>query len=263
MGCGWLGLPVASRLAESGFVVKGSTTTENKKDLLRHSGIRPYIFSFAPDLRGEIADFFTADILFLNTPFRRDLQDPFLYKQHIQNIIQCLVISPVKFVVFASSTSIYADHHGVMTEDQPLHPKDRRAQALWEAESLLRDNKHFDTTVLRFAGLYGKDRPIGGSLSGQKNIVYENVPVNLVHIEDGIEIVVRIIRKGLRRETFNVCGDEHPLRRDLYEVAAQRRGLPKPIFGKSAPKAPRIISNQKLKQALDYRFKFPDPLSMV
>lgn len=30
LGCGWLGLPLSKKLIESGFVVKGSTTSSEK-----------------------------------------------------------------------------------------------------------------------------------------------------------------------------------------------------------------------------------------
>ena len=42
LGCGWLGLPLAKKLIENGYEVKGSTTSESKLELLKNAGISPY-----------------------------------------------------------------------------------------------------------------------------------------------------------------------------------------------------------------------------
>ena len=34
LGCGWLGLPLAQTLVKEGYSVKGSTTTEDKLEVL-------------------------------------------------------------------------------------------------------------------------------------------------------------------------------------------------------------------------------------
>lgn len=46
LGCGWLGFPLAKKLIEIGFEVKGSTTTENKLAVLKSNKIAPYLLSF-------------------------------------------------------------------------------------------------------------------------------------------------------------------------------------------------------------------------
>ncbi|RUA14157.1 MAG: short-chain dehydrogenase, partial [Flavobacteriia bacterium] len=42
LGCGWLGLPLAQRLVESGFEVHGTTTSIEKVQQLQRLGIVPY-----------------------------------------------------------------------------------------------------------------------------------------------------------------------------------------------------------------------------
>ena len=43
LGCGWLGFPLAKKLIEIGFEVKGSTTSENKLALLKSNNIEPFL----------------------------------------------------------------------------------------------------------------------------------------------------------------------------------------------------------------------------
>jgi 3-hydroxyisobutyrate dehydrogenase-like beta-hydroxyacid dehydrogenase len=42
LGCGWLGLPLAKSLLAKSYEVKGSTTSENKLEVLINAGILPF-----------------------------------------------------------------------------------------------------------------------------------------------------------------------------------------------------------------------------
>jgi len=259
LGCGWLGFPLAQHLLQLGYTVKGSTTTPAKKELLKKSDIVPYCFRFEPHCLGEPSDFFVADVLFLNIPFRRDLTDPFFYKSQVESIVSYLENSPIRFVIFASSTAIYPENNTLITERYPLDLKELRVQALWESENLLRYNKHFQATILRFAGLYGGERKIGKFLAGRKELAGARNPMNLVHLEDCVKIIAGIIQRDIRGETFNVCSDDHPTRQEVYSWVAKQEGKTLPKFSSSQEKF-KIISNAKLKKALHYQFKFSSPL---
>ena len=43
LGCGWLGIPLASSLVKKGFAVKGSTTSSDKLEILKSEGVIPYL----------------------------------------------------------------------------------------------------------------------------------------------------------------------------------------------------------------------------
>ena len=104
LGCGWLGLPLAQRLVQFGYLVKGSSTEQSKLSLLDQSKITPFLITAVPRLTGRgIDSFFQSDILFLNIPFRRNLEDPAYYKEQIDAVISSVKSSSVKFVIFASS----------------------------------------------------------------------------------------------------------------------------------------------------------------
>ncbi|WP_417348319.1 hypothetical protein [Ferrimonas sp.] len=47
-GCGWLELPLGKRLAEAGYGVRGSTTTETKLSQLRQAEIDPHLLTLTP-----------------------------------------------------------------------------------------------------------------------------------------------------------------------------------------------------------------------
>ncbi|MGB5275232.1 MAG: NAD(P)-binding domain-containing protein [Flavobacteriaceae bacterium] len=45
LGCGWLGLPLAESLLKKGYRIHGSTTSEEKIEMLQHKGIDAFLVS--------------------------------------------------------------------------------------------------------------------------------------------------------------------------------------------------------------------------
>ena len=69
LGCGWLGLPLAQTLLGRGYIVKGSTTREEKLATLEERGITPYLIRFSPQINDDYqADFFDSEVLIVNIP---------------------------------------------------------------------------------------------------------------------------------------------------------------------------------------------------
>ncbi len=264
LGCGWLGFPLAQYLVRKDFVVHGSTTTQDKVEVFKKSGIIPYQIICDPLMKGDHIDsFFKSEILFLNIPFKRSFEDPRTYLKQIQSVTAYAESSPIQFIVFASSTSIYPRNTRDAREDDGFVPDNPRSRVLKEAEEALLNNSHFDATIIRFAGLYGGMRKIGRFLSGQKEARDGASPVNLIHLDDCIAIVTRIIEQDIRKEIFNACSDEHPPREELYTRAAVKAGLVPPQFSKEAEIVQKIVCNEKLKDRLGYQFKHPNPLDMT
>jgi nucleoside-diphosphate-sugar epimerase len=265
LGCGWLGLPLARYLRDAGWRVRGSTTDADNVPSLVASGVEPFILRCDPELRGDgLTDFFQSRVLFLNLPFTRQLADPGIYRARIESVVSRARAGKTRWVIFASSTSVYPDDMIVATEDADFFPDNPRSEILRGIERGLLESEYFDTTVIRFAGLYGPGRPFGGFLSGRGNLSRGRAPVNLIHLDDCLGVVGAVLGKGARNDIFNACGDSHPSRKDLYTKAALFSGLPAPEFSDdNRPASGKIVSNQKVKDRLGYRFSHPDPLKEV
>lgn len=274
LGCGWLGFPLAKRLKELGYRIKGSTTTPEKLAELADAGISPFLIQCAPDIRGkDISRFFQADVLFLNIPFRRDLADPGEYQRQIEAVMSRVRASSIRHVLFAGSTSVYPENIGEAGEDSVFVPADARAKVLFEIEQTLLKDVQVQATVIRFGGMYGGPRRIGQFLAGRRKLRGGSRPVNLIHLEDCVEIAVQFIQNSVWREIFNAVSDGHPTRRALYTEAARRHpctgqtGLPPPEFEEEGTgqslRSYKIVSNEKLKKKLGYRFRYPDPLEFL
>lgn len=261
LGCGWLGFPLAVRLQQLGFPVRGSTTTPAKLPELRSNGVSSYLLTFLPELQGEnAAEFFQSQVLVITLPFKRSFNPANIYQRQISAVLKMVERSPVQFVVFTSSTSVYPDTLAAAREDTRFVPNNPRAQVLYDVEQTLLKNRKFSTTICRLAGLCGGDRQIGRSLAGQKTIPGGRQPVNLVHVDDCVEILTRILQQDIRGEIFNVCADGHPTREELYSLTARKMGIVVPHFLPDPTPRQKIVENQKIKKILKYQFLHPDPV---
>lgn len=264
LGCGWLGLSLAERLRDEGHQIKGSTTTGEKLQVLKGKNILPFLLKLNPNLECEnCASFWDADVLVLNIPPGRGNDDVISYhKKQIQAVIEKLKKSSIKFVIFISSTSVYPPKGGIISEEDTQMGKASRpsGNALLKAEKMLQRQPHFETTVIRFGGLYGHDRHPVKYLAGRKNMEKGNAPVNFIHRDDCINIIQKVIDEHITAQTFNGVSDGHPPKKMYYPAAAEHLGLEPPTFKEDSTRNYKIVSNQKLKIMLDYKFQYPNPM---
>lgn len=260
LGCGWLGLPLAAALVRSGFVVRGSGTSPETLRRLAEAGIEPHRIVVGETVEGGDG-FFGSDVLvFAVPPSGSDRPYPAVASA-VREVAEA---RGTRWVLMASSTSVYPNLDRVVTEaDAGAEgglPLRRHGPDVLAAEHIFRDSDRFDTTILRLAGLYGYDRHPARTLAGRKGLAGGTVPVNLVHRDDVIGAVEVVLGRGARGTTFNVCADEHPARQVLYPTVAKRFGLEPPTFADGPPTSFKVVSNERLKQRLGYRFRYPDPL---
>jgi len=263
LGCGWLGLPLAEALVNAGKRVKGSTTSPAKLDLLQQKGITPYLV----DLQAEepdktiLAGLLETDVLVISIPPRLRADGGTAYLAQLQTLIKAMLDSPIRKVLFISSTSVYNDLNQIVTEtDDMLTKPSDPGYTLLQAERLFQEREEWLTTIVRFAGLVGEDRSPGRFMAGKTDVPNGDAPVNLIHRDDCVTILKRIIEQEKWGQVYNACSDEHPMRRDFYPPAALALGLQPPTFIEMDETHFKIISSQKLKDDLPYVFQHPDPM---
>jgi nucleoside-diphosphate-sugar epimerase len=269
LGCGWLGLPLAKSLLQKGYLISGSTTSENKIPMLHNAGITPFLISLSEDkLEGEMESFLkNSEILIIDIPpkLRGNAIDTSTvlsktFVKKIQNLIPFIENSSVKKVLFVSSTSVFADENVTITEESIPSPDTESGKQLFEAEELLQSKENFQTTVIRFGGLIGADRHPIKFLSGKTHIENPEAPINLIHLDDCIGIIEKIIQKAQNEhfnwnETFNAVAPFHPTRKEYYTQKAIELNLALPHFNESKPSIGKLISSEKVEHILGYSFK--------
>jgi len=266
LGCGWLGLPLGRYLAGEGFTVKGSTTSERKIAALKEAGIEPYKIVIGEALEGDIASFLDSDILVLDIPPGRGEAVVEHHVGQISLLIDALADSPVRYVLFVSSTSVYPSPGREVVETDAEDPEaadSLAGRALLYVEEMLRSESSFSATVLRFGGLIGPGRNPAEFMQRMTEIANPAQPVNFIHLDDCIGIIASIIRQGEWGEVFNACAPLHPTRGEIYKAAAESHGLAALPEEPSSSNDFKLVNSDKLVTKLGYTFLHPDPLAMA
>jgi nucleoside-diphosphate-sugar epimerase len=267
LGCGWLGLPLAQKLIETGFEVKGSTTSESKLEVLKSNIIEPFLIKLEENqVIGSVSEFLNnSEILIIDIPpglrkiTESSSEKKFVNK--IKNLIPFIENSTIEKVIFISSTSVYSESDLIPTvnEKSILYPDTESGKQLAEVENLLRNNSNFQTTIIRFGGLIGEDRNIVKMLTGKTNVANPEAPINLIHQEDCIGILCEILKQvqhdKVWNETFNAVAPNHPTRKNYYTEKAKQLNLIAPLFTENETNIGKIVSSEKLEKILGYRFR--------
>jgi len=256
LGCGWLGFPLAKKLIENGFSVKGSTTSIDKIEKLKKNGIQPYLVSLSEnEINGAIVDFLNdCEILIIDIPPKLRGGNTENFVRKIQKIIPFIEATQIEKVLFVSSTSVYGEDTTFVTEKTIPNPTTESGKQLLEVEKMLQSTPTFKTTVLRFGGLIGPDRQPVRSLAGRENLENPEAPINLIHQEDCIEIIKKIINQNSFGEIFNAAAPFHPTRKDYYTQKAIALDLEIPRFKATGDKG-KIINSSKIISVLSHSFK--------
>lgn len=259
LGTGWLGLPLGKSLIHEGYEIKGATTSIEKLELLKKEGLSSYKVHLQEDgISGEIEDFLAeSDILIINIPpgLRRNPNGNFVAK--IEHLIPYIVSSSIKKVLFVSSTSVFADLEGFPKISGKTLPNasSNSGKQLIEVEHLLRNNSYFETTILRFAGLFDRRRHPATMLSKRSGIKNPKAPVNLIHCEDCIGIIKKIIDTNNWNRTFNAAYPDHPEKEKYYTEVCQQMGLPLPDYDHETVSKGKEVDSKDLMENLNYSFK--------
>lgn len=262
LGCGWLGLPLAEQLLAEGYSVKGSTTRAEKLPVLTEKGINSFQIALSEKgITGNISAFLdTTEVLVLDIPPKLRTTASESFVQKIANLLPYIAQSGVKKVLFISSTAVYPDEvsYKKVTEGYIPQPETENGKQLLQAEKLLLNHSSFQTTVLRFGGLVGADRHPVKYLAGKENVANPEAPINLIHLEDCIGIIQKILEMETWGETFNAVAPYHPTRAAYYHKKATAMQLPLPNFAYDEPSVGKLIASEKVEQVLQYSFRKTD-----
>lgn len=245
LGSGWLGLPLTVHLSEKGFLTKTSTRSDSRAKQISKQGIDVCVFDIENIDKSDLS-FLDADILIVNITSKNI--------NAFDNLITKVEKSSIKNVLFISSTSVYPNLNKVITEDDGIELEDNK---LFKIENAFQENKNFTTTILRFSGLIGYSRHPGNWFSSRP-ISQPNAPVNLIHRDDCIGIINAIISQSAWGGVFNACADTHPIKKEFYFNARRLLNKKRPEVVSEEVLEYKIISNAKLKKALNYAFIYPN-----
>ncbi|WP_435357356.1 NAD-dependent epimerase/dehydratase family protein [Emticicia sp. SJ17W-69] len=265
LGCGWLGLSLGKHFSENNYIVKGSTTNEEKLLILTENGIEAFRIQINPQVVGENVDnFLSTQTLLINIPPRISLQKTDAHVEQISNLLSLIKNAFIKNIIYISSTSVYPELNREVFEDDVTTPEQSASSTMVKAENLLKDfckNSNINLTILRCGGLMGYDRIPAKYFSGWKGLTTGDIQVNYVHRDDVIKVVETIIDKEIWNETFNIVSPIHPTRKEIYARNCEELGFEMPEFVTPNEAPPfKIISPKKWLEYSDYQFIYENPL---
>jgi nucleoside-diphosphate-sugar epimerase len=253
LGCGWYGLALAKRLVEAGFLVKGSTTSEEKLTTLKDSQIEPYRIIIEEGKVDGDPTFFDTDVLIISIPPKRNSPSLYDYPEKISAIASRAKEAGIKHVILISSTGVFQDGNFVVDESIVPIPNSVSGKMMLAAEESLTQHSTFSTTIIRFAGLIGPGRNLARHFAGKTGIDNGLAPINLIHLKDCIGLTLAIIKQHAFGKIYHGVSPDHPTRAEFYTKSCLANGFAKPAFTLELLAWKRIESKQ-VKATLAYDF---------
>ena len=265
VGCGWLGLPLALSLQASGHHILATCRSDKKAYELSKLGFDSEQFELGDELKQDrLAKLFAAKVLVLNIPVGRKNSTTEHFAKHMQALLQHAANSQIQNVIFISTTSVYGDNDAIVTEHSPTHAKTPSGQINLAVEALVRENFADRSSIIRPAGLVGKDRHPANYLAGKVGLLNPDNVVNLVHQDDVVCAIKTVIETNLWGQTLHLSALEHPTRSQYYTWAAEKLSLNPPNFikGTGVALGKKIDATRSL-QVLGLSLKYPSPFDML
>jgi nucleoside-diphosphate-sugar epimerase len=258
LGCGWLGMPLAESLLKKGYSVNGSTTSEEKIDVLKKKGIDPFYMELTEArTKGETFSFLNgAEVLIIDIPpgLRKNPDSDFVKK--MEHFITKIALSSVEKVIFISSTTVFKDDEVFSKYNEASAPNGTSSSAkqLQEVERLLQKNANFKTTVIRMGGLLGESRHPVKFLAGRENIKSPNAPVNLIQQKDCIALIEKVLDKDSYGETYHGVFPSHPSKKEYYQATAKEMELALLDFDEVSKSIGKQVSSAITQERLGFKF---------
>ncbi len=260
VGCGYVGQPLAEKLAEAGHEVFGLSRKPPE------FGAR--VVPIACDItRGdELKRVPPAYDAVINTASSSKGGVEEYGAVYLGGARHLLAHLRFQKYIWTGSTSVYAQGDGVVvTEESPAEPTSATSRILRETEDLLLQGGQ--GIILRLAGIYGPDRGhlFQQYLRGEARMHGGGGRwLNMIHREDAVGAIMAALKTARAGEIYNVTDDEPVTERDFFMWLAKRlkRELPPVVpeaelAGRKRGVTSKRVSNRKLREQLDYGLVYP------
>jgi len=277
IGCGYLGSRVASAWRDAGHAVTVVTRSPQRAEALAAQGFTPVVADVMdpPSLR-RLPQAKTVLYAVGYDPTCGHSRHR-VYVGGLANVLEALSddapAPPDKFI-YISTTGVYGDVDGDVTEQTQCEPTREGGIACLEAECMLAAHAFGGRrVVLRLAGIYGPDRVPNRQalLNGEPIVAAPESRLNLIHVDDACRVVLAADAQAEPPALYLVSDGNPPLRSEFYTAAARLLGAPAPKLqwppteaepqtstGRTRGESTKIIRNDKLLSELQVQLAYPD-----
>ena len=270
IGCGYLGLRVASHWKALGDEVAVLTRSQERAEALSTQGFKPVVGDvMSPASLAQLPD---SDTILYAVGFDRSggHSKRNVYVEGLRNVLT-QIRGRCGRLIYVSSTSVYGQSSGEsVDETSATDPVEENGRICVDAESALRQSFgppiNNRAIVLRLAGIYGPGRLLARIDQLKQGEPLTGNPaawLNLIHVDDAVLAVIAADERGTLGETYLVC-DDRPLRRiEYYSALAERVGAAPPRFAELAPDSSerrqlnKRCMNHRLRGELGVELRYP------
>ncbi|MHC4696053.1 MAG: SDR family oxidoreductase [Planctomycetota bacterium] len=295
IGCGYVGCALGETLVRAGHDVIGTTISPQRVAGIEARGIRPVVLEHAQTdrLHTLLSD---CDAVYLTLAAGRKRGDyRKVYLEGVKNLLQACEGTPVKRIIYTSSTQVYGQENGTwVDESSPTEPQTENGRILLAAEQALlegtcavirpanrpaagfstptggprRDSRSSDNsrssevcaTVVRLGGIHGPGRDLIERVraAADKERSDADAYVNLIHRDDIVTALVRLLEVPYGG-VLNLTDDTPIQRRELYDRIITAADLP-PVrwtMGDVSPSLGKRVRNTLIKRTLGLTLQYP------
>ena len=257
-GLGWLGKPLALTWQNLGYTVRGTVTSIEKATKFQLRGVTAFPMELSETgVSGEpvafLKDLHTL-VVMIPPGLRRNTGADYVMK--MTHFLSYIEDANIRNCIFISSTSVYGDAQGTVTEKDVPRPENEAGRQLLQAEQLFFTSS-MNTTIVRFGGLLGGSRQPARYMAGRTSLRGGEAPVNLIHRQDCIGILTEILKTEAYGHIFNAVHPDHPTKKDYYVAKAIELGLDPPEFADASDETYKQVDSVHLKTLLEYQFQSP------
>lgn len=180
----------------------------------------------------------------------------------------------IKWIGYLSSTAVYGNHNGAwVNENTNTNPSSQRGMSRRLAESQwlqFGKENNVSVNIFRLSGIYGPNRNTLLQVKNGKafSVYKEDQVFSRIHISDIAKTIESAMEKKLKNEIFNLADDYPCSSIEVNSYAANLLALPEPEIinykeanlsemAKEFYRDNKRISNQKIKDILNVKLKFP------
>ena len=265
IGTGYVGIALLTSWSNPNDHFLATTTTESKLEIIkRHKRVQRSILlniTEESDLKPYID---TCDAVVICVAPKNEANYSDTYLTTAISVRRALIgrDKPLA-LVYTSSTGVYGDHKGGwVDENSDQHFSSKRGEILSEVENTLLScaNAQIDVCILRLGGIYGPSRTLDERARRLSTRQMEGIggePTNHTHLQDitsAIEFCIQNRLNGI----YNLVGNDHPCRKELYTRLCTKLGIPPPKWDATSELSTTsaCVSNKKI-QAAGYILKRP------
>ena len=192
--------------------------------------------------------------------------------QDFKNLIE--KHSNIKWIGYLSSTAVYGNHNGEWvnenTNTNPSSPKGINRKLAENQWINFGKENNISVNIFRLSGIYGPNRNALLQVRNKKalSVHKEGQVFSRIHISDIAQIIESAMEKTLKNEIFNLADDYPCSSIEVNSYAANLLKLPEleiinyenatlSEMAQEFYRDNKRISNQKIKEMLNIRLKFP------